>query len=170
MIKMILATDKNGGLGLDNRLPWCFPEDLAYFKQQTTGCKVVMGRKTFESLPFKQGLPDRDNYVLTLQREMWRNCWGENDEYELSICGLDKVLREFRCNTKHDNNIWVIGGLGVYNLLFNFIKEIHHSCILGDYNCDTFIDTTRWENNPDWKIFHTKKLSEEVIVRCWSKR
>ena len=54
MIKMILATDANGGLGFKNSLPWYIPEDLQYFKSVTDGQTVVMGRKTFESLPFKK--------------------------------------------------------------------------------------------------------------------
>ena len=168
MIKMILATDQNGGLGMNNKLPWYFPEDLDYFKQQTTGCKVVMGRKTFESLPFKNGLPKRDNYILTLQKELWHNTWVD-DEYELSICGLSKVLEEFGYNKKHDNDIWVIGGKGIYDLLFNYVKEIHHSCVSGEYECDTFIDTTKWEKSQDWQTFHTRKLSEDVTVKCWRK-
>ena len=59
-IKMIIATDCIFGIGKDNKLPWDCPEDLKYFKEQTLNDCVVMGRKTYESLPFENGLPNNN--------------------------------------------------------------------------------------------------------------
>ncbi|MEW6513730.1 MAG: dihydrofolate reductase [Pseudomonadota bacterium] len=66
MIILIAAVAKNGVIGKDNALPWHLPEDLKHFKALTTGHAVLMGRKTWESLPPKfRPLPNRQNYVLT---------------------------------------------------------------------------------------------------------
>jgi len=60
---LIAAVAKNGVIGVDNRLPWRLPDDLKRFRALTTGHAVVMGRKTWESLP--RALPDRQNIVVT---------------------------------------------------------------------------------------------------------
>jgi len=66
MISLIAAVAKNGVIGRDNALPWHLPEDMKHFKALTTGHAVLMGRKTWESLPPKfRPLPNRQNYVLT---------------------------------------------------------------------------------------------------------
>ena len=66
MIVIIAAVAKNGVIGNDNALPWHLPEDLRHFKQLTTGHAVIMGRKTWESLPPKfRPLPGRLNIVVT---------------------------------------------------------------------------------------------------------
>ena len=65
MLAMIVAVAENGVIGKDNQLIWHIPEDLAYFKQRTTGHVIIMGRKTLESLPFL--LPNREHWVITSQ-------------------------------------------------------------------------------------------------------
>ena len=65
MLAMIVAVAENGVIGKDNQLIWRIPEDLAYFKQRTTGHVIIMGRKTLESLPFL--LPNREHWVITSQ-------------------------------------------------------------------------------------------------------
>ncbi len=66
MITMIVARAKNGAIGKDNDIPWHAPEDLAFFKRETLGGAVIMGRNTWESLPFKP-LKNRLNIVVTSQ-------------------------------------------------------------------------------------------------------
>ena len=63
-IHLIWAQDFNGGIGKDGRLPWHISEDLKNFKQITLGSTIIMGRKTWDSLPFKP-LPKRRNIVLS---------------------------------------------------------------------------------------------------------
>ena len=70
MITLIAALAKNGVIGKDNALPWHLPEDLKHFKQLTTGHAVIMGRKTWESLPERfRPLPGRLNIVVTRSAE-----------------------------------------------------------------------------------------------------
>ena len=66
ILTLIAAVAKNGVIGKDNRLPWHLPADLRHFKALTTGHAVIMGRKTWESLPEKfRPLPGRQNIVVT---------------------------------------------------------------------------------------------------------
>ena len=67
-VTLVAAVAKNGCIGKDGHLPWHLPEDMKHFKELTTGKVVVMGRKTWESLPEKfRPLPDRKNVVVTRQ-------------------------------------------------------------------------------------------------------
>ena len=71
-INLIFARAANGVIGKDNAMPWHLPEDLAHFKRHTQGCPVIMGRKTWDSLPPRfRPLPGRTNIVVTRQAE-WR--------------------------------------------------------------------------------------------------
>ena len=67
-ITLVVATAKNGCIGINNDMPWHIPEDFAFFKVYTSGKPVVMGRKTWESLP-KKPLPNRRNIVITRQAD-----------------------------------------------------------------------------------------------------
>lgn len=64
MLTLIAARDRNGAIGKDGTLPWHIPEDLKFFKRETLGGALIMGRRTWESLPFKP-LKDRLNLVVT---------------------------------------------------------------------------------------------------------
>ncbi|MFY7906277.1 MAG: dihydrofolate reductase, partial [Burkholderiaceae bacterium] len=65
-INLIYARARNGVIGSNNSLPWHLPEDLAHFKRCTLGCPVIMGRRTWDSLPPRfRPLPGRVNVVLT---------------------------------------------------------------------------------------------------------
>lgn len=64
MLTLIAARDRNGAIGKDNDIPWRAPEDLAFFQRETTGGAVVMGRRTWESLPFRP-LKNRQNLVVS---------------------------------------------------------------------------------------------------------
>jgi dihydrofolate reductase len=66
-VALIAAVAANGVIGADNRLPWRLPDDLKRFRALTTGHAVIMGRKTWESLP--RALPERQNIVVTRQRD-----------------------------------------------------------------------------------------------------
>jgi len=63
-ISLIAAMARNNVIGLDNKLPWRLPADLAWFKKNTLGKPLLMGRKTWESLPFRP-LPGRKHFVIT---------------------------------------------------------------------------------------------------------
>ena len=83
MIKIVVAVSKNNVIGKDNKLLWRQSEDLKRFKSLTLGQKVVMGRKTYESIG--KPLPGRDNYVITKSIDKIEGCNILNS----NACGID---------------------------------------------------------------------------------
>ena len=102
-LTLIAAVARNGVIGKDHRLPWHLPADLKHFKELTTGRAVIMGRKTWESLPEKfRPLPDRRNIVVT------RNA-GYRAEGAVVVTSLPAALA-----TAQSDEPFVIGGAELY--------------------------------------------------------
>jgi dihydrofolate reductase len=105
-LHLIFARSRNGVIGKDGGLPWHLPEDLAHFKRTTMGCPVIMGRKTWDSLPTKfRPLPGRANVVVTRQA-------GWQDTGALCAHSLQDAVA--LCGDAKD--VWVIGGAQLYAL------------------------------------------------------
>ncbi len=103
-INLIYARAANGVIGKDNAMPWHLPEDLAHFRQLTQGCPVIMGRKTWDSLPPRfRPLPGRRNVVLTRQPD-WAALGAERAGDLAQAIAL--------CAEAED--IWVMGGAQIY--------------------------------------------------------
>ncbi len=103
-LHLIYARAANGVIGANNTLPWHLPEDLAHFKRRTLGCPVIMGRKTWDSLPPKfRPLPGRLNVVITRQSD-WQAQGAQ------SAASLQDALAQ--CVDTPD--AWVIGGAQIY--------------------------------------------------------
>ena len=103
-LHLIFARAANGVIGANNTLPWHLPEDLAHFKRHTLGCPVIMGRKTWDSLPPKfRPLPGRLNVVVTRQSE-WQAHGAQ------AAASLQDALAH--CADAPD--AWVIGGAQIY--------------------------------------------------------
>ncbi|MBQ6653019.1 MAG: dihydrofolate reductase [Prevotella sp.] len=101
MISIIAAVARNRAIGYQNKLIYWLPNDLKRFKQLTTGNTIIMGRRTFESLP-KGALPNRRNIVLSRAKQSFPGC----ECYP----SLEAALR----NCKTDEEIYIIGGASVY--------------------------------------------------------
>ena len=135
MISLIAAVARNRAIGFDNRLLYWLPNDLRRFKQLTTGHTIVMGRRTFDSLP-KGALPNRRNIVLSRSKA---ECPGAE-----VFPSLQAALAA--CNP--DEDIYVIGGASVYR----------QALPLADRLCLTEIDDTPDEADAffpdysDWKV------------------
>lgn len=129
-MKLILACDLKGGIGYQNKLPWHIPLDLKRFKNLTQNGVVVMGRKTWESLP-KKPLPNRVNVVIS-------NTIKELD----NAIVLPNIGR-----LKSADDVWVIGGNNLVESVWEFIHEIHLTLVLSEHICDTFIDLEKIKNN-----------------------
>ena len=103
-LHLIYARAANGVIGANNTLPWHLPEDLAHFKRHTLGCPVIMGRKTWDSLPPKfRPLPGRLNLVVTRQPD-WQAQGAQ------AAASLQDALAH--CSDALD--AWVIGGAQIY--------------------------------------------------------
>ncbi len=103
-LNLILARARNGVIGKDNTMPWHLPEDMAHFKRVTMGHPVIMGRKTWDSIPAKfRPLPGRQNIVVTRQAGFsaeGAQCAGSVEE-AIELC-------------PQDSDIWVMGGAQIY--------------------------------------------------------
>ncbi len=121
MTKMIFATGLRGEFGRDGRLPWGHvPGDLPYFKEYTEGCTLVMGRRTWESLPSK--LPGRQHVVLS----------------STPVEGADLTISDIE-EIRNIENVCIIGGRAVIAqaLLLNLVDELSISFISGGpFECD----------------------------------
>ena len=130
-INIIAAMAKNRVIGINNKLPWNIPDDLKYFKKLTSQNKsaVVMGRKTWDSLPIKP-LPNRRNYVLT------KNNYHLTFPDALVLKQPDDIVK---FKTIYDE-IWIIGGQTIYDEYINkpYIDRIYLTEINAIYKGDTY--------------------------------
>lgn len=102
MINIIAAIDKDFGIGYQNKLLFWLPNDLKRFKMLTTGHTIIMGRKTFESLP-KGALPNRRNIVLS-----------SNPDLNYPDAEIFSSLQEALTHCSANEQIYIIGGASVY--------------------------------------------------------
>ena len=135
-LKLILARAANGVIGRNNTLPWHLPEDMAHFKRLTMGCPVIMGRKTWESLPPKfRPLPGRLNIVLTRQAD-WQSPGASRAE----------TLAEALALCPPDSTTWVMGGAEVYAQALPLAGAAEITEIEADYEGDAFAP----QFDPQW--------------------
>ena len=140
-ISIIAAVAKNRAIGFENKLIYWLPNDLKRFKALTTGHTIVMGRKTFESLP-KGALPNRRNCVLTRSTE------------QLPGCECFKNWDSFIASCQPDEDIYIIGGASLYSGL---IDKAQRLCLteIDDTpaQADTFFpDYSEWKET--WREDH----------------
>ncbi|RZL92854.1 MAG: dihydrofolate reductase [Variovorax sp.] len=129
-INLILARAANGVIGRDGTMPWHLPEDLAHFKCQTAGAPVIMGRKTWDSLPPRfRPLPGRRNIVVTRQPE-WQAEGAER------AGGLRAALS--LCEEARAPEVWVIGGAQIYAEAEPLARRAVVTEIAADYEGDAW--------------------------------
>ncbi len=138
MIALVAAIAKNNCIGVDNDLPWHLPEDLKHFKKLTSGKTVLMGRKTWESLPEKfRPLPNRTNIVITRQATY---SVPEGVELYTSIdAALDAHKKE---------DVMVIGGAQIYSQTIQSADLLYITHVETTVDGHAFfpaIDPTQWK-------------------------
>jgi dihydrofolate reductase len=133
-LTIIVATDTQRGIGINNQLPWRLPEDLAFFKRTTSGHPIIMGRKTFESIG--RPLPNRRNIVIT-RNPAWRHDGVE------AVTSLDAAA-----NLVGDTEAFIIGGAQIYGEALPHCDRLIVTEIGKAFNCDAFfpqIDPSQWK-------------------------
>lgn len=115
-INLIAAIDTNGLIGLNGSIPWYCPEDLKRFKALTTGHTVIMGRKTWESLPVKP-LPKRRNVIVSANSDYFANPLSNNPNVS-DAYSLDDALRG-------NNTYFVIGGQRLYDEAIHLADKVY---------------------------------------------
>ena len=128
-MKMIVAADKGWGIGKDGNLLVHIPGDMEFFKSQTMGNVVVMGRKTFESFPGRKALPGRTNIVLT-GNAGWQ---GDGAVVVHSVKELDRVLEAY-----DPDRVYIIGGGQVYREYLDRCNTIYVTHVEADFEADTW--------------------------------
>lgn len=137
-LRLIYARAANGTIGRDNAMPWHLPEDLAHFKRLTLGATVVMGRKTWDSLPPRfRPLPGRANIVVTRQAD-WRA------DGALRAGSLDEALGIARANGA---TAWIMGGAQIYAQALPLADGVEVTEIHQNFDGDAFAPVL----GPEWR-------------------
>lgn len=150
-LHLIYACAANGIIGKDNAIPWNLPEDMAHFRQLTHGCPVIMGRKTWDSLPLRfRPLQGRTNIVITRQPG-W---YGTGAQPASS-------LREALQICEHQSKpVWVMGGAQIYAQALPLADRIEATEIAQNFAGDVFAP----ELGPEWvESARTRHVSTKGI-------
>ena len=135
-LHLIYARARNGVIGKDNQMPWHLPEDLAHFKRVTLGQPVIMGRKTWDSLPPKfRPLPGRLNIVVTRQSD-WQA------EGALRAASIEEAMR--LCADAPD--AWIMGGADIYRQA----EPLAHTAVVTEIEADFEGDAFAPALSPKW--------------------
>lgn len=160
MINVIVICDKFGGIAKDGKIPWKFKDDLKFFRKNTTFSDhvkgyntVIMGRKTFDSLPFDY-LPFRHNVVLTKKSMDEINKIYSFDHSKVIF--KNSLLDGINYGKSVGTSIWIIGGAELYEeaLRFYQINKLYINIIQHDFKCDKFIKMPK------------KKIINSIILTC----
>lgn len=140
-MNLIVAVDKNWAIGLKNKLLVSIPEDMKFFRTETAGKVVVMGRKTLESFPNGMPLKNRTNIVLT-----------SNPSYEargaLVLHSVEEVLNEVQKYPSEE--VYIIGGESIYRQFLPWCSVAHVTKIDYAYEADTYFPNL--DELPEWKV------------------
>ena len=152
-IHYIWAEDLDGWIGKDNRMPWHVSADMKRFKQLTTGHPVIMGRHTYNSL--KQPLPNRQNIVLTHQAIA-------NDDVTVvhDVETLDSLI-----DALPDDQVYVIGGAHIYDLLRGIVTNLDRTVINGHYDGDVKMPPINYDQ---WQLQERTAIkNDNGDIECW---
>jgi len=156
----IVCVDKNLGIGKEGSIPWRNPEDMKLFKERTSGNIVLMGRKTWESIPEKfKPLPNRFNIVLSSNM---RNVADPVEGFG-SFNSKESFMNYANSTFKDNLLVYIMGGSSIYKQFLPETDEIHMSVLSEDYECDThypedFSNDFEVKEEKEYETFKWKKL------------
>ena len=146
-INIIVGITNERVIGNDNQLPWRIPVDLKLFKQITEHNTVIMGRKTYESIPEKfRPLPNRNNIVITRNPQ----------EHPITdFCNsIEQAIEKAK---EYMKPIFIIGGSSIYKEFLPKATTLHISHIKKEYKGDTFFPEINWNN---WEVIEEKDFPD----------
>jgi dihydrofolate reductase len=150
MLSIIVASDINGGIGYNNKLLFHIKEDMRRFKELTTGHKIIMGRKTFESLP-NGALPNRHNIVLTTNSNTIQTF--SPTQSLIFKDNLEELIDEYKDS---EEEVFVIGGGFIYQQFLPHCKKIYLTVNFKEYEADTHFKF----NTDEWDIDYWSQILE----------
>jgi dihydrofolate reductase len=133
--EIIVAMSKNRVIGHNHKMPWNIPEDLQFFKHITMNSIIVMGRKTFDSLP-NGPLLNRFHIVITRTPYLYTN--QDNVKY----CTYDDIIGQIEQYRTLHQKVFIIGGAEIYKLFLNSCAAIHITLVDGTFIGDTYFPYT----------------------------
>jgi len=142
ILSLLVAVSENNVIGKDNKLPWHLPNDLKYFKNQTWGMPILMGRKTFESIG--KPLPGRNSIVITRSGD-WKH------EGVDIVHSIDDAIQ--KAQSFHVKEIFVIGGAEIFATSFKKTNRIYLTRIHDNFDGDVFFPEVS-EN--EWKLISAR--------------
>lgn len=125
MLSILVAADEANGIGKENQLIWHIPDDLKRFKALTMGRKIIMGRKTYESIG--RPLPGRTNIVISRQANLL-----------LPGCTVVSTIEQALALTLPDEEAFVIGGSEIYRQLMPLCKRLYLTRVFDRFEADAF--------------------------------
>lgn len=148
MVSAIVAVDENNGIGFNGQLLEKIPEDLRRFKLLTQEKIIVMGRKTWDSLP-KKPLPNRLNIIISNKIKIV-------DTLTISV-SIKEIKSRLEYASKDQDEEWfIIGGGQIYNELLSFCNRIYITKIFKSHNnVDTYFPTLEQK---EWEITHQSEI------------
>lgn len=172
VINVIVACDRNGGIGKNHGMPWPpIKEDMAWFKKSTMNDVVVMGSSTWNSFGMKKPLPDRVNAVFTSDPS---SCPGADIYLSGSVTEELRKLESYYPGT----TIWVIGGADIIKQCSDIIDFWYITRLPDVYNCDTFVPMI-WDNTEYECLYQDIKKNvmvslvprryEDIVFEIWGK-
>lgn len=134
-VRLIAAVGRRGQLGLGDRLPWHDPEDLRWFREQTTGCAVVVGWRTYATIPNLPG------------RELW--VWNGKDEPDVVLAAIHAGRQHARLPTNAP--IWIAGGAKTYAAFMPLVRRAVVTLVDYDGPADVWMPPL-WQAGPDPRL------------------
>lgn len=163
MLSIIVATDKNNTIGLNNVMPWHLPQDLAFFKRKTLNKTVIIGRKTFEGMG--RPLPKRKTIIITRDKNFTYD--HENVTVEFS---LEDAIEKY---TSTLEEVFVIGGEKIYAQAINHVNKIYITKIYKTFKGDTFfpiIPKDKFKKTYSSLVFYDRKSKLKYNYNTYEKR
>ena len=158
-LKLIAASDRNGGIGKDGHLLVHLSQDMKHFRSTTMNSVVIMGRKTLESLPGGKPLDGRRNIVISRTLE-------SNAESNYEVCSSVEELESLLKDETRD--AFVIGGGQIYSLLLPYCNEAYITEIDAEFDADTFIPV--FSKSSEWEsVYKSYRHTENNLTYAFVK-
>ena len=166
-LEAIFAMSQNRVIGKDGKIPWHLPEDLKLFKEITLGHRVIMGRKTFESLN-KQSLPNRENIVISRQVLV-----QSGFSFYQTITGFmhsleQQILDKSPPSDKQEKKNFIIGGAEIFQIFLPMIQKVYLSVVQKNFEGDTYLPA--FETEFRLKENTPKKASIPFLYQIWERK
>lgn len=147
MLTIIVAVAENNAIGKDNDLIWYLSDDLKRFKRLTTGHTVLMGRKTFDSLP-NGALPNRTNVVITRDTSF-------NPDNCIMLHSVKEAIEKYQSK---DEEVFILGGGSIYEKMLPYAQKLYLTRVHESFDADVFFPEINMDN---WEIVAEEHHSKD---------